>query len=560
MNIDPALRVMVVEDDAIHTCFIARLLMQTTSFKEEPICVTTLQEACTTLGKSLFDIIVLDLNLSDSEGLETLNGILNAQYDGIIIVTTAETNEAFLERALTCGAADYLIKGRYDALALKKAIFTSCLLRQKERQLTTRIQDVEKTNEKYKESENRFRLLYNVLSTGIFNVDSEGLCNQVNEAYGTILEASLQESYEKKWFEWVRPDFQKKVREEWNAMLNKRGKFLLDYAELPVVTAKGQERFVSLSVKSLTSDEGLQFVGTMRDITEHKKEEDERKSLERELHQSQKLESIGTLAAGVAHEINTPIQFIANNTGFAAKAIEKILALVSVYKEALSHCTSGEQTTQAMEKAQEAEKRAKLSFLEGEIPRALQQTQEGVDRVTKIVSAMKDFSHMGTENMHREDINNAIESTITISRNEWKYVAKMDIELDSSLPMVECFVGDIKQVVLNLIVNAAHAIADALKDSEEKMGLITVRTYGKDGAVFITVSDTGTGIPEEAQSKVFDHFFTTKEVGKGTGQGLSMAYQSITEKHKGALSFETEIGKGTTFIIELPITDNTMND
>jgi len=286
---------------------------------------------------------------------------------------------------------------------------------------------------------------------------------------------------------------------------------------------------------------------------EHKRIENEKNTLQKELTQAQKLESIGTLAAGVAHEINTPIQFIANNTGFIKKAVSKLLELINEYRGLLSRCDSGENTNQAIEESQRLEKKAKFYFFEAEIPRALSQSEEGLERVTNIVKAMKDFSHMGSEEMSLEDINKAIESTITISRNEWKYVAEIKTELDLALPMVKCSIGDIKQVILNLIVNAAHTIKDALENSEDKLGTITIRTYKEDSSVFILVSDTGTGIPEGAQAKVFDHFFTTKEVGKGTGQGLSMAYQTIVEKHKGNLSFETENGKGTTFIIQLPI-------
>lgn len=292
---------------------------------------------------------------------------------------------------------------------------------------------------------------------------------------------------------------------------------------------------------------------TIKDITIQKNEEKKKKLLEQELNQALKLESIGTLSAGIAHEINTPIQFISNNTGFVQKAIDKVFILLKDYHDLLSHCEPGEKTDIAIEKGNKLEQKVKLTFLEKEIPLALSQSQEGINRVTKIVSAMKDFSHMGSEKMSHENINKAIESTITISRNEWKYIAQMETDLDQSLPMVSCFIGDIKQVLLNLIVNAAHSIKDILENSKNKQGLITVSTYTKDKSVFITISDTGAGIPEKIRNNVFDHFFTTKEVGKGTGQGLSMAYQTIVEKHKGKISFETEIGKGTTFIIELPI-------
>jgi len=315
----------------------------------------------------------------------------------------------------------------------------------------------------------------------------------------------------------------------------------------------GEEFPATVLLSNIQINDQTILQATVRDISEMKKNEKERLILQKELNHAQKLESIGTLAAGVAHEINTPIQFIANNTGFIKKATEKLLTLVSEYRSLLSQCSPGEDTNKTIEEAKKMEKQAKFSFFKAEIPRALSQSEEGLERVTNIVKAMKDFSHMGNEEMSLEDINKAIESTITISKNEWKYVAELNTDLDPNLPMVNCFVGDIKQVILNLVVNASHAIKDALEDSKEKMGTITIRTYTENSSIFIKISDTGTGIPETARDKVFDHFFTTKEVGKGTGQGLSMAYQTIVEKHKGNISFETEMGKGTTFIIQLPV-------
>jgi len=167
---------------------------------------------------------------------------------------------------------------------------------------------------------------------------------------------------------------------------------------------------------------------------------------------------------------------------------------------------------------------------------------------------------MDTEEKTKADINKAVDSTVTISRNEWKYVADVKTDLDPELPPVLCFLSDINQVVMNLIINAAHAIADAGGGRGKAKGLITITTRRKDDDVIITVSDTGTGIPEDIRDKIFEHFFTTKDVGKGTGQGLSMAYSAIVEKHGGKLTFDTEMGKGTTFIIHLPIFTNHKTD
>jgi signal transduction histidine kinase len=192
-----------------------------------------------------------------------------------------------------------------------------------------------------------------------------------------------------------------------------------------------------------------------------------------------------------------------------------------------------------------------VSYLDEEIPKALTQALEGVTRVATIVRAMKDFAHTGGSNKTPVDLNRALESTLTVARNELKYVA--DVETDfGSLPLVECHAGEVNQVFLNLLVNAAHAIGDVVHESEAR-GTIRIRTRCEGDAVVIEIADTGTGIPEAVRAKIFDPFFTTKEVGRGTGQGLAIARSIVVEKHGGALTFETEAGRGTTFFIRLPI-------
>ncbi|MGH7869681.1 MAG: sensor histidine kinase, partial [Candidatus Dormibacteraceae bacterium] len=192
-------------------------------------------------------------------------------------------------------------------------------------------------------------------------------------------------------------------------------------------------------------------------------------------------------------------------------------------------------------------------YLFEQVPAAINETLEGIGRITRIVRAMKEFSHPGGKEMSPADLNKAIETTVTVARNEWKYVADLKLDLDPELPLVPCFLGEFNQAILNLVINAAHAISDVVKKHPGTKGVIGVQTR-RDGAhVEIRVSDTGTGIPKPYQARIFEPFFTTKEVGKGTGQGLSIVYGSIVKKHGGTVSFETEEGKGTTFIIRLPV-------
>lgn len=171
-----------------------------------------------------------------------------------------------------------------------------------------------------------------------------------------------------------------------------------------------------------------------------------------------------------------------------------------------------------------------------------------------IVRAMKDFSHPGGQQKQAVDLNRAIENTLTVSRNEWKYVADLVTDLDPSLPPVACLPSDFNQVVLNLVVNAAQAVANVVRDGSNGKGTITVRTRREGDWAAVHIEDTGTGIPEEIHTKVFDPFFTTKEVGQGTGQGLAIAHAIVVERHGGSISFETQVGRGTAFVIRLPIT------
>jgi signal transduction histidine kinase len=200
---------------------------------------------------------------------------------------------------------------------------------------------------------------------------------------------------------------------------------------------------------------------------------------------------------------------------------------------------------------QQARSQADLEYLLEEIPQAIEQTLEGADNVSRIVKAMKGFSHPGSQTLQQTDLNQALESTLIVARNEWKYCADLVTHYDVELPLINCLPAELNQVFLNLIVNAAHAIADKVGSSGQK-GTLTVRTGLDQEIVFVEIADSGTGIPVEIRDKVFDPFFTTKGVGKGTGQGLAISYGIIVKQHQGQISFSSEVGQGTTFRIELP--------
>ena len=287
-----------------------------------------------------------------------------------------------------------------------------------------------------------------------------------------------------------------------------------------------------------------------------KEEIHQRKQMEVQLNHAQKMESIGQLAAGIAHEINTPMQFIGDNTRFLEESFQQILQTIKDYEQVLSHSNNETLSKQIIQDMEASLQDNDIDYLSEEIPLALQQTLDGVNRVTTIVRAMKEFSHPGSEEKIPTDINNAIETTLMVAKNEWKYVADIVKNLDPNIPLVPCFVNDFNQVILNSVVNAAHAIEEKAAGNGDK-GTITVSTRQVEDWVQIQIQDTGTGIPEKLKSKVFDPFFTTKEVGKGTGQGLSIVHNVITKKHQGVIDIETEEGKGTTFIFKLPLSSIT---
>lgn len=307
----------------------------------------------------------------------------------------------------------------------------------------------------------------------------------------------------------------------------------------------GPERLIDLTVTPVVQGQGTCFIFMGKDITEQMKRD-------HELAQSQKLESIGQLAAGIAHEINTPTQFVGDNTMFLNDSFIDLLRVLRQYQVLLDAVQTNSCTAGLIESCVAANEKADLDYLIAKIPQAILQSLDGISRVGEIVQAMKEFAHPGTNEKTDVNLNNAIMSTLTVASNEWKYVAEMQTHLDPLLPSVPCLAGEFNQVVLNIIVNAAHAITDVVNNSGAK-GTITVSTGRVGESAEIRISDTGSGIPESIRSKIFDPFFTTKEVGKGTGQGLAIARSVVVDKHAGSITVESEPGQGTTFVIRLPL-------
>lgn len=597
------LKVLLVEDDPGDAFLLQTLLTQTEPVRFDLVCATRLAEGLSSLSESAFDIMLLDLSLPDSVGLDTIDKVRAYTLDVPIIVLTGLDDEEIAMQAVQAGAQDYLAKGDLDDNMLTRAIRYAVerhrlqtelaqAQRQEEESLKkandelemrveARTAELRQTNahlqaeiaERTKAEREREALVNHLMAA---NQSLEELTKEVQQSHREIeqLIAEIPSiligvEADDRISQWNAKAEDALAVSRWDvlggtlancpmswdheAVLGgvRRCRQLQRAIELDNVNFTRADQtygFLRLTVSpfQLGSGDELGVLILGQDITD-------RRLLESQLAQAQKLEAIGQLAAGIAHEINTPTQYVSDNTRFLQEAFHDLATLMNQY-EAVCQAAQGSCLTEDHLSAVETlAADIDAPYLRDEIPLAIQQSLEGLERVATIVRAMKDFSHPGGEDKVSTDLNKAIESTITVARNEWKYVADMVVDFDPNLPDVPCLIGDINQVILNIMVNAAHAIGDLVSAGNISKGTITVQTRRVDDAVEVRIKDTGGGIPEAIRNKIFDPFFTTKEVGRGTGQGLAIAHGVVVEKHGGTISFETEMGRGSTFVIRLPI-------
>ena len=517
------IRLLLVEDNAADARVVERHLKDAGLNEVESDWVQTAAEAAEKLCKIEYDLVLLDLGLPDATGLQALRALKAiADLTPIIVLTGSDDYKQGLI-AVREGAQDYLEKRRVNAGMLSRIVSYSVERNNFHRDLVR--------------ATRRYQDLFNNVPVALFTADKDGVLKTANAACVKLL-ACQGMAVDKVNF--LNLLFDPAKRSHFLDLMSRQR--MVEGWETSLHDCQGNTLNVLVNAAPLyeASQAFKGWEGCITDISMLKQTLEERDRLEDNLRQAQKLEAIGQLAAGIAHEINTPTQYVGDNLRFLKESFGELDGLLSQLVD-----VGGAPAGKLLEDAD-------FDYLKEEIPRALNQSLEGVDRVAKIVRAMKEFSHPAREKT-ATDLNRAIQSTITVASNEWKYVAEVDLDLDANLPSVHCSPAEFNQVVLNIIVNAAHAISDVVGDGGKGKGKIRVKTRADGDWAILEITDSGCGMPPHIQQRIFDPFFTTKEVGKGTGQGLAIAHNVIVDKHGGSIKVNSAPGAGTTFVIRLPI-------
>jgi PAS domain S-box-containing protein len=493
------------------------------------------------------------------DGVETIARIWEADPDLQVVICTAYSDCSWEDMLEKLGHSDRLVilKKPFDCievLQLANSLSRKWHLLQESKSKLAGLEEavVARTAQAVQEQE-KFREIFENSPEGIFQTSPDGRFLTANPALVSMFGyASPQELMEQVTDIQTQLYADPKRRQEFKKQLQEQN--VVREFEAEMKCKDGSRKWISLTACRVSKLDGslLHYQGFTTDITAQKNALKERNLIEVQLRQAQKLEAVGQLAAGIAHEINTPIQYIGDNIHFIEESFADLGELLQHYRKLAAAVQSNTITSELLSALERSIQKTDIEYLSREIPLAVQQSLQGVGHVSHIVNAMKEFSHPGGREKVALDLNHAIETTVTVARGEWKYVAEVVTDLEPALPPVPCLPGEFNQVTLNLLINAAHAIGDVVRKVEGSKGTIRISTRLDGAWVEIRISDTGTGIPEAIRDRIFDPFFTTKEVGKGTGQGLAIARSVIVDKHGGTLTFESEVGRGSTFIIRLP--------
>ncbi len=534
-----SVRILVVDDELPVRTLLCRFLNTGGYATQTADCVAS---ARLELERQQFDLVISDLDMPGASGIELLHYLKSDFPETGRIMATGTSSVETAREIMEIGVYGYLLKPFTQSMVLISVQNALSHLQ------ADRVMQVYKKNledEVWRRTE-KLQTIMDNLRVGVTMVSADFQLVEMNRQMEQWFpDAGIPQT--QKCFQIFSPERGDCPCEDCpmtKTLTN--GQSAESYRQL--LTIRGKRDFHVVTSPIYDQDRKVVAgIGLYEDITEMN-------MIEQELRQSQKIEAIGQLAAGITHEINTPVQFVGDNLSFLQQAYTDISRVLATYSDVFELARNLQEVPgdkiQAVLAAIDA---ADLLYLQEEIPTTIAQSLDGVKRIEKIVRAMKEFSHPGNDEKVLVSINELLETTLTISRNQWKYEAELETDLQPGLPLVSCLPGELNQVFLNLIVNAAHAIADRNRENPGKLGKITITSCNVTGAVQVRIKDSGGGIPEVIRNRIFEPFFTTKGRGKGTGQGLAISRRVVVEKHQGQLFFEVDPGVGTTFFVEIPV-------
>ncbi len=505
----------------------------------------------TELGKGLpFAIAFVDMRMPPGwDGVDTIEHLWKADPDLQIVICTAYSDRSWGEIFGRLGKTDKLLilKKPFDEIEVTQLATSLCEKRRLLHESRQRMESLEDTvgqqEIEIKSAHQDAEQLIDLMSSILISVDDRLRISRWNpvaaETFNISSEEAVGKSLSSLSIEWCNPDQISQL------LASSSSKGTMN-SELQFVDGSGTTHSLDVRVSDIGKNvDSKSKLILAADVTHQK-------NLQAQLDQAQRLESVGQLAAGVAHEINTPMQYIGDNVRYVAKSLAKLDSLLNCLPALVDEEVTDEEIIELRNSLTDFPKLKRIKSSLEQIPEALSDSIVGVESVSKIVAAMKEFSHPGNEEKSQVCLNHVLESTITVAKNEWKYVADMQTDFDTELPAVSGLPSELNQAFLNIVVNASHAIGDRVSAGDFAQGKIAISTREDGGWVEVKIEDTGGGIPATARERVFEPFFTTKDVGKGTGQGLAIAHSVITQKHGGQIWFDVVEGVGTTFTIRFP--------
>jgi len=556
------LKALFIEDSEDDVVLLLREL-QRGGFRTDYLRVDSAESLRTALVEEDWDVAISDFHMPGFSGKEALDIVRASGLDAPFVLVSGTVGEEVAVGAVKAGAQDFVSKNKPERLCrvIKRELETL----QKERQRLRALAAL-------RESEKRHRELMEHAFGLVFEIDCDGRVHSCNTAFLDTFGLQYTGDLEIQAFA---PQLTSSVRKvldggyvaqvEFSTRGVDKSTAYLEGNMIPrmdgkdVVGARCFFRDVS-ERRRYHSQLELQTQETMRSNNRLRQEIRRREETEAQLRLSHKLEAVGQLAAGIAHEINTPVQYISDNTSYLKLSFERLMTVLIDFQNLLKSVKAGSPDHRTLEKLECAVESDVIESLADEVPSAIDESLIGLQRLSSIVRSMSEFAHPGIEGKSDVDINRLVEDSLTLSQSEWKYVATVEKDLAANLPLVRCNRDDIGQTILNMIINAAHAVGDSLEGGASKVGTIKLSTAAMDGCVEIRIEDNGVGIDSELQSRIFDPFFTTKEVGRGTGQGLALAYSYVVRKHRGSIALESKPGQGATFVVRLPIEPDSEHD